>query len=190
MFNFIMPKFLFRIERWKYNVDYQVYVSTMGNFKREDKKPLPVKISEGGYCLVKTACGYKSAHRLVMLTWKPIPDAENLTVDHLNHNKRDNSIYNLEWVTRQENLRRADEDYIHIKIEEFEIKKKISVCNKKKKMLFDDIESVTKYFYSIMAQQYEVVKKDRIKKKIEKAINTGEKYCGYSFKYAIVEKER
>jgi hypothetical protein len=45
-----------------------------------------------------------------MLTWKPIPDAENLTVDHLNHNKRDNSLYNLEWVTQKENLRRAKED--------------------------------------------------------------------------------
>lgn len=189
MFKFIMPKFLFRVERWKYNADYQIYVSTMGNFKREDKKPLPIKINEGGYCLVETACGYKLAHRLVMLTWKPIPDAENLTVDHLNHNKRENTIYNLEWVTKEENLKRADEDYIHIKIEEFEIKNKISVCNKKKKMLFDDIESVTKYFYSIMKQQHDIVKRDRIKKKIEKAINTNEKYCGYSFKYVIAEKE-
>ena len=47
-----------------------------------------------------------------MLTWRPIPNAEELTVDHLNHNKRDNSLENLEWVTKEENLRRAAEDLI------------------------------------------------------------------------------
>ena len=47
-----------------------------------------------------------------MLTWKPIPDAENLTVDHLNHNKRDNSVANLEWVTFTENQTRASRDQI------------------------------------------------------------------------------
>lgn len=32
---------------------------------------------------------------------------EQLTVDHLDHNKRNNSVDNLEWVTRAENMRRA-----------------------------------------------------------------------------------
>lgn len=47
-----------------------------------------------------------------MLTWKPIPNAEELTVDHLNHNKRDNSLDNLEWVTKAENIRRSKQDFI------------------------------------------------------------------------------
>ena len=34
-----------------------------------------------------------------------------MTVDHLNHNKRDNSLKNLEWVTKEENWKRAKEDY-------------------------------------------------------------------------------
>ena len=51
-------------------------------------------------------------HRLVLLTWRPIPNAEDLTVDHLNHNKRDNSVNNLEWVTEEENLTRAKNDYV------------------------------------------------------------------------------
>ena len=37
----------------------------------------PIKIDNNGYCAIKTNCGFKKAHRLVMLTWKPIPDAEN-----------------------------------------------------------------------------------------------------------------
>lgn len=109
----IFPTITLRIERWKFNKDYGIYVSTLGNFKDRHKRRLPIKIDNGGYCRVKTECPnmpWKQAHRLVMLTWKPIPDAERLTVDHLNHNKRDNSLNNLEWVTGSENLRRARED--------------------------------------------------------------------------------
>ena len=109
----MLPTISLRIERWKFNKEYGIYVSTLGNFKDRYKRRLPIKIDKGGYCRVKTEvpkAPWKLAHRLVMLTWKPIPDAENLTVDHLNHNKRDNSLYNLEWVTQKENLRRAKED--------------------------------------------------------------------------------
>ena len=95
MFNFILPKMILKIERWKWNKEFRVYVSTLGNFKDEHKNNLPMLINNGGYLLVKTPYGIKLAHRLVMMTWVPIPNAEDLTVDHLNHNKRDNSIYNL-----------------------------------------------------------------------------------------------
>lgn len=107
----ILPKISLRIERWKFNKEYGVYVSTLGNFKDRYKRNLPIRINKGGYCSIKTeVANYTPAHRLVMFTWKPIPDAENLTVDHLDHNKRNNSLTNLEWVTEAENLRRAAED--------------------------------------------------------------------------------
>ena len=108
---FIFPQLIFNIEKWKWNEEYQVYVSTLGHFKDKNKKNLPVLVKNSGYLSVKTPVGIKSCHRLVLLTWRPIPNAEELTVDHLNHNKRDNSLNNLEWVTRQENLRRARKDY-------------------------------------------------------------------------------
>ena len=111
----MLPTISLRIERWKFNKDYGIYVSTLGNFKDRYKRPLPIKIEANGYCKIKTEapCGcWKYAHRVVMLTWKPIPDAENLTVDHLNHNKRDNSVANLEWVTAKENQARAKRDQI------------------------------------------------------------------------------
>ena len=120
MMKFIMPTFLFNIEKWKWNDEYRVYVSNMGHFKDEYKKDLAVKIDNGGYCRIHTHLGYKAAHRIVMLTWKPIPDAENLTVDHLDHNKRNNSISNLEWVTAMENRIRASRDQLKGKESEWD----------------------------------------------------------------------
>ena len=114
MFKFIFPTFNFNIERWKWNKEYRVYVSNMGHFRNEHKQFLKIMIDSKGYLRVKTQVGLKSAHRLVLLTWRPIPDAENLTVDHLDHNKRNNAVSNLEWVSHAENQRRAIEDLVAV----------------------------------------------------------------------------
>lgn len=47
-----------------------------------------------------------SVHRLVMENFNPITDMDKFDVDHLNGNKNDNRIENLQWVTKQENVRR------------------------------------------------------------------------------------
>lgn len=113
MFKFILPKFILRIERWKWNKEYRIYVSNMGHFMDEHKRPIPVKINASGYVVVPIGYGkLPLAHRIVMKTWRPTAGMEELTVDHLDHNKRNNAVCNLEWVTEAENLRRAAEDYI------------------------------------------------------------------------------
>jgi hypothetical protein len=84
----------------------------MGHFRDEHKQPIPVKVNHSGYIYIKTRNGYVAAHRLVMKTWRPTEDMDNLTVDHLDHNKRNNSLDNLEWVSEKENLRRAKADLI------------------------------------------------------------------------------
>lgn len=43
-------------------------------------------------------------HRIVMNTFSPAEDSENLQVNHINGIKYDNRLENLEWVTRSENL--------------------------------------------------------------------------------------
>ena len=40
MFKIILPSIKFKIERWKYNEEYQIYVSSLGRFKDEHKKIL------------------------------------------------------------------------------------------------------------------------------------------------------
>ena len=109
----ILPRLKMNVERWKFSKEYGVYVSTLGNLKDRRKRLIPIKIDKKGYCVIRTEVGYVSVHRLVMKTWKPAPNMETLTIDHLNDYKRDNSLENLEWVTHQINLERAIEDQVN-----------------------------------------------------------------------------
>ena len=102
----ILPTLSLNVEKWKFNAEYQIYVSNMGNFKDKEKRNLPKKIWNG-YHAVYTCVGYRPCHRLVARTWIPTPDMENLTVDHKDSNRRNNMVSNLEWVSRDENENRA-----------------------------------------------------------------------------------
>lgn len=49
----------------------------------------------------------KSAHRLLMETFCPVENMENLQVNHIDCNKQNNDISNLEWCTQSENQKHA-----------------------------------------------------------------------------------
>lgn len=109
----IFPTLHIEFEKWKFNKEYGVWVSNFGNFKDIHKRPIPKKVyQQNGYVAVKTKHGNRLAHRLVMYTWCPIEDREAFTVDHLDHNKRNNRVDNLEWVSQAENLIRAQDDIV------------------------------------------------------------------------------
>ena len=189
---FILPKIFLGIERWKWNKEYRVYVSNMGHFKDEHKEDLPFKTTNSGYLNVKTRCGYKLAHRLVMLTWRPIPGAEDLTVDHLDHNKRNNALTNLEWVTREENLRRADEDHLDDEVAESPAPT-VQVTVKKKKKKRNEIERGTIQHFKTPADaanwamtlpelaNNETVKVETVKKNVRKAAKNKTPYLGFTW---------
>ena len=42
-------------------------------------------------------------HRLVLQTFKPVNNMDSLEVNHIDHNRSNNILNNLEWVTRSEN---------------------------------------------------------------------------------------
>lgn len=191
MIKFILPKFQFRVEKWKWNKEFRIYVSNLGNFKDEYKNNVPVKINNGGYVMVKTPYGYKSAHRLVMFTFKPIPNAEDLTIDHLNHNKRENSVFNLEWVTQEENLLRAKKDFINIapNEENFNIapnKTQFISVIKSGKSTFKDIEKAAKFCQNVYNMKDVPI--ETITKRINNAIKNNHNYCGRGWKVGIIQK--
>lgn len=121
MIKIILPKLHLEFEKWKFNKNYNLYVSNYGNFKDKTKEIINLKMSIDGYLQVPVCNNkegtvkYLQAHRVVMETWCPQKDMwkKKLTVDHLDHNKRNNHYSNLEWVTREENLKRADNDLIY-----------------------------------------------------------------------------
>ena len=190
MCRFIFPKFNFKIEKWKWNEEYRVYVSSLGHFKDEYKRNIPVKISsKTGYCTIMTTCGYKVAHRLVLLTFRPIPNAEDLTVDHLNHNKRDNSLDNLEWVSRGENQERAKADLLKDQNEtEIVLPNNTILCGGN--ALFTSIDAAADFVIAMYGKTTLTnINKENIIKKINKAIKNNSDYCGIKWKIKKIRKE-
>lgn len=125
---FIMPKFFFGCERWKWNADLRLYVSTRGHFKDEHKRNKACKV-KNNYFWIRANGRWLPAHRVVLLTWRPLPvDGEPMTVDHLNSITRDNRLCNLEWVSEEENHRRARENELTEKnvVQLKPVKKKIT----------------------------------------------------------------
>ena|SRR6186713_240768 len=100
------------MEVWKEIDGYENYsVSNLG------------RIRKGNYImsLVDNGLGYKHlklrrdgkrksfyVHRLVMIAFSPI-DFSGLEVNHIDHDKSNNKLDNLEWVTHKENLIKAVE---------------------------------------------------------------------------------
>lgn len=175
------------IERWKFNKEYGVYVSTFGNFKDRFKREIPLN-KRNGYCYCRTEVGIKLAHRLVLLTWKPIPNAEELTVDHKDRNKSNNRIDNLEWVSEEENHQRAisiekeykkcnsrEKDFYKYKIGEgiysfeqiFEIIKRISNNQKRKGETEEDFKNRVKEYLDNKKAIYNITV-DSVLKRVSK----------------------
>lgn len=110
-------------EIWKDIKGYEnlYQVSNLGRVRSLDRKVkcfstskiikgkiIKQEISKCGYYRVqlsnKSIVRHYAVHRLVLMAFKPIEDAENLVVNHLDYNTKNNRLDNLEWCTIKENL--------------------------------------------------------------------------------------
>lgn len=95
-------------EIWKTCTNYDMYeVSNLGKIRNKNTKRILKQAIRGGYStlsLTNNSCKRVSlgAHRLVAIEF--IPNPENKPqVNHINKNRSDNCVSNLEWTTAKEN---------------------------------------------------------------------------------------
>lgn len=89
-------------ERWKYNSDYNMYVSSLGHFKNKNKEDI-YPAPQHNYLVFLINGKVIGAHIIVLKTFKPINDGNIYTVDHIDHNTRNNQLSNLRWMSRLNN---------------------------------------------------------------------------------------
>ena len=99
-------------ERWKKVPELEkVKVSSLGNVKINGKLIRP-KVSNTGYFVVEVGDKIYLVHRLVAKAFLKHNLERYETIDHIDSNKRNNAVSNLEVVSQEENMKRAAENML------------------------------------------------------------------------------
>lgn len=84
----------------------QYYISEDGRvYNSKTRKYLSGSLDKDGYRRFRLNGINVSFHRMLMETFNPVENMSELEVNHINGNKDDNTLENLEWSTRKENMK-------------------------------------------------------------------------------------
>lgn len=138
------------MEIWKYIVGYEgLYeISNLGRVRNANTlKVLSPGTCGSGYAFVilrKDGKSYnRMIHRLVMNTFNPTSNCE-LEVNHIDGNKRNNHLDNLEWVTRSENLQHALN--VGLMESQCKIRRKVTVKRNEHIITFETMKDCAEFF--------------------------------------------
>lgn len=162
------------MEEWKEIKGYENYfVSNFGNVKHNDK--IKSQFNNRGYKCVDL---YKNnqrkhfkVHKLVYMTFIGEYNYK-LDINHIDGNKENNNINNLEVCTRKENLEHA----VRLGLNKQSIK--ITAIKNGEKIKSYSIGSM----YKLLKEKENINCKEKtFKENVRRALNTGSIYYGYSF---------
>ena len=93
----------------------------MGLYSARTNKVLSPQLDKDGYQKVQmmSTDGKRhrySVHRLILENFNPVEGMENLQVNHIDGNKENNKLENLEWTTCKENIQHAIDNNLRAKI--------------------------------------------------------------------------
>ena len=82
------------------------------------KKYMKTSIDKDGYSTIslkndRNSYSHFGIHRLLMIAYCPIDNMEQMQVNHIDGNKQNNNLSNLEWVTCEENLLHARVNHLN-----------------------------------------------------------------------------
>lgn len=110
----------------------RIITNTLGSYTRAEKILVPLKTKKGYYQIhlhKNGVCKTSKIHRLVAEAFIPNP-LNKSQVNHIDGNKINNNVENLEWATQEENMQHAYKT--GLKAQTKEVREKISESRKGK----------------------------------------------------------